>query len=69
VDAKTHDPIELIQTVKGGTMTTRFLVYERLPLNERTRALLDLTAQHPSARISHDQRAWLAAVHRFIPHG
>jgi hypothetical protein len=69
VDADTYDPISLRETNKRGTSTTLFLVYERLPLNARTRALLSLRAQHPNARIERDPRAVRAAGLRHSLHG
>ena len=69
IDAKTYDPIRLRETRARGTFTTRFLVYERLPLNARTRALLSLRAQHPNARIERAPDAYRAAALRLSLHG
>jgi hypothetical protein len=69
VDAHTYDPIELRTTNKAGTKTTRFLTYERIPLTAKSRVLLELHPQHPSARVSHDQKAYRAAFERLAPGG
>jgi hypothetical protein len=53
VDAETYVPLALTFTTRsrGGTLevSIRYLEYERLPLNARTRELLDLDP-HPDAR-------------------
>ena len=69
VDADTYDPIRFRTTTDRGTQTIRFLVYETLPVNVRTRALLSLRAQHPGARVNRDPRAFRAASLRLFPHG
>ena len=69
VDASTYDPIWLRETDGRGTQTTRFLIYETLPLNARTRPLLSLQAQHPTARISSDPKEYKAAALRLSFHG
>jgi hypothetical protein len=69
VDAHTYDPIQFRATSERGTQTIRFLAYETLPLNARTRALLSLRAQHPKADINRDPKAFKAAALRLYPHG
>jgi len=69
VDADTYDPIRFRTTTDRGTQTIRFLVYETLAVNARTRALLSLRAQHPGARVNRDSRAFRAASLRLFPHG
>jgi hypothetical protein len=58
VDARSYEPIEWSSPVTGiGTtpdralQTTRFETYERLPATESNLALLDLSAQHPGAKV------------------
>jgi hypothetical protein len=69
VDARTYDPIELHTKNKTGEKTTRFLTYERLPLTAKTKALLSLKPGHPTARVSHDRKAYVEAGERLVPHG
>jgi hypothetical protein len=55
VDAETYLPLAFRYTKVGGEtgnrseLTSRYIVYERLPLNDRTRKLLDLDP-HPRAK-------------------
>ena len=54
VDAETYLPLASIYTATSAEgdrreLHTRYLVYERLPLNARTRTLLDLDP-HPNAK-------------------
>jgi hypothetical protein len=56
VDSETYLPLAERQSVRFGSgsginFSTRFLVYERLPLNPRTREQLDLDS-HPRAKCS-----------------
>jgi hypothetical protein len=66
VDAGTYLPLARSYSRSGGSanpedpvgrlrIVSRFLVYERLPLNERNRALLDLDP-HPGAKCSRSAR-------------
>lgn len=55
VDAETYLPLVLrytqvgVETGNRSVLTSRYIVYERLPLNDRTRRLLDLDP-HPGAK-------------------
>jgi outer membrane lipoprotein-sorting protein len=69
VDASTYAPIEWTTTGNGGAVTLRFGVYEELPVNSDTLALLDLEAQHPGAQVVRDVKAYMAAESRLYPHG
>jgi hypothetical protein len=71
VDAKTYAAIEFreLNQAHQRARTTRFLVFESLPLNAETRKLVSLEAQHPSARVVYDARAFRAAEDRLVPHG
>jgi hypothetical protein len=69
VDAATYDPIEWTTTGNGGGVTLRFPVYEKLPVDDESKALLDLEAQHPGARVVRDVSAYTAAESRLYPHG
>jgi hypothetical protein len=69
VDAATYDPIEWTTTGNGGGVTLHFSVYEELPLDAESLQLLDLQAQHPSARVVRDTSAYMAAESRLYPHG
>jgi hypothetical protein len=69
VDASTYDPIEWTTTGDGGSVTLRFAVYEELPVDTQSLALLDLETQHPGARVVRDVSAYMAAENRLYPHG
>jgi hypothetical protein len=69
VDAKTYDPIEFRTVGDGGSTSLRFVVYETLPLDASTRALLSVEAQHPDAKRNEDPKAFQAAEARLFPHG
>jgi hypothetical protein len=69
VDASTYDPIEWTTTGNGGSVTLHFQVYEELPVDSESKALLDLEAQHPDARVVRDPAAYIAAEDRLYPHG
>jgi hypothetical protein len=51
----------------GSSTTIVFQVYERLPATDATRALLDLVAQHPEARVERGADAYRAAQDRLHP--
>lgn len=69
VDASSYDPIEWRTTGTSGGVTLRFPVYEELPVDSESMKLLDLRAQHPSARVVRDVKAYIAAEARLYPHG
>jgi hypothetical protein len=69
VDASTYDPIEWTTKGTDGGVTLRFSVYEELPVDSQSMSLLDLQAQHPSAQVDRDVRAYMAAESRLYPHG
>jgi hypothetical protein len=69
VDATTYDPIEWASTGTDGSVTLRFPVYEELPADSQSMALLDLVAQHPDAQVVRGARAYTAAESRLYPHG
>lgn len=69
VDAATYDPIEWTSTGDGGGVTLRFPVYEKLPVDDRSSALLSLQDQHPGAQVVRDVHAYMAAESRLYPHG
>jgi hypothetical protein len=69
VDASTYAPIEWTTTGNGGGVTLRFAVYEELPVDSDSMALLNLEAQHPDARVVRDVNAYMAAESRLYPHG
>lgn len=69
VDASSYAPIEWTTTGDGGSVTLRFGVYEDLPVDGDSMALLDLEAQHPDARVVRDVHAYMAAESRLYPHG
>jgi outer membrane lipoprotein-sorting protein len=69
VDASTYDPIEWTTTGTSGGVTLRFPVYEKLPVDDDSKALLDLEAQHPGAQVVRDVHAYMAAESRLYPHG
>ena len=69
VDAQTYAPIELRETKPERTRTLRFLVYESLPVNARTKTLLSIRAQHPNARVIRDRAAYLEASRRLLIRG
>jgi outer membrane lipoprotein-sorting protein len=69
VDASTYAPVEWTTSGNGGSVTLRFDVYEELPVDGDSMALLDLEAQHPDARVVRDVQAYMAAESRLYPHG
>jgi outer membrane lipoprotein-sorting protein len=69
VDASTYDPIEWTTTGTTGGVTLRFSAFEELPVDDQSMQLLDLQAQHPSATVVHDVKAYMAAEQRLYPHG
>jgi len=69
VDPSTYDPIEWTSTGNGGGVTLRFPVYEELPVDSRSLQLLDLSVQHPDARLVRGADAYNAAEKRLFPHG
>jgi hypothetical protein len=69
VDAQTYDPIEWTTKGTTGGVTMRFPVYEKLPVDDQSKALLSLQAQHPGARVVRDVKAYEAADSRLYPHG
>ncbi|HEY7422474.1 MAG TPA: hypothetical protein VH541_10725 [Gaiellaceae bacterium] len=69
VDASTYDPIEWTTRGTDGGVTLRFSAYEELPVDDESMKLLDLRAQHPSARVVRDVKAYMAAEKRLYPHG
>jgi outer membrane lipoprotein-sorting protein len=69
VDASTYDPIEWTTTGTDGGVTMRFPVYEKLPVDDQSEALLSLQAQHPDAKVVRDVHAYMAAESRLYPHG
>lgn len=69
VDASTYDPIEWTTTGDGGGVTLRFPVYEELPVDSASMALLDPEAQHPDAQVVRGAAGYLAAEKRLYPHG
>jgi hypothetical protein len=56
-------------TGRGGGVTPRFPVYEKLPVTGDLTALLDLRAPHPGARVVRNVNAYIAAASRLFPHG
>jgi len=67
VDAETYAPLEWrIRDRDGATTTIVFRTYEGLERTDGTRALLDLTAQHPGARVVRDAAAYRAAYDRVL---
>jgi outer membrane lipoprotein-sorting protein len=69
VDASTYDPIEWTTTGTDGGVTLRFSAYAELPVDDESMKLLDLQAQHPSAQVVRDVKAYMAAEKRLYPHG
>lgn len=69
VDASTYDPIEWTTTGTSGGVTLRFPVYEKLPVDDGSPALLSLQAQHPGAKVVRGVHAYLAAESELYPHG
>ncbi len=69
VDAATYDPIEWRTAGDGGGTVLRFVVYETLPDSSAARALLDLKAQHPGARVDTDPADYQKASARLFPNG
>ena len=69
VDPSTYAPIELDTTGTDGRTSLFFDTYEVLPVSDANRALLSLTAQHPSATVDRDRADYIAAEHRLFPNG
>jgi hypothetical protein len=69
VDARTYNPIELRTRGTGGGTVLRFATYERLPVNDETRRLLSISAQHGNAPVVRDAAAYRDAVAQRFPHG
>jgi hypothetical protein len=69
VDAKNYTPIEFRTRGTGGGTVLRFVTYERLPVNDETRKLLSISAQHGDAPIVRDPAAYQDAVARLFPNG
>jgi len=69
VDASTYDPIEWTTRGTTGGVTMRFPVYEKLPVDDQSQALLNLEDQHPGAKVVRDVHAYMAAESRLYPHG
>jgi hypothetical protein len=69
VDAHDYTPIEFRTRGTGGGTVLRFAVYERLPVNDETRRLLSISAQHGDAPIVRDRAAYNAALARLFPNG
>jgi outer membrane lipoprotein-sorting protein len=69
VDAASYDPIEWTTTGNGGGVTLHFSVYEELPVDNDSMALLNLEKQHPGASVVRDPAAYIAAESRLYPHG
>ncbi|HET7046358.1 MAG TPA: hypothetical protein VFI37_16045 [Gaiellaceae bacterium] len=68
VDARTYDPIRFVTRKGADSVTLEFETYEQLPAagNE---GLLNLTAQHPDARVDDGADAYRQAQARLYPHG
>lgn len=69
VDASTYAPLEWTTVGDGGSVTLRFSVYEELPVDDKSMALLDLRAQHPDAKVVRGADAYIKAEARLYPHG
>jgi hypothetical protein len=69
VDAATYDPIESTTTGNDGGVTLRFPVYEELPVDNASKDLLSLEAQHPDAQVVRGAAGYMAAEKRLYPHG
>jgi hypothetical protein len=69
VDAHDYTPIEFRTRGTGGGTVLRFVTYERLPVNDATRRLLSISAQHGDAPVVRDAGAYQDAVTRLFPHG
>jgi hypothetical protein len=69
IDAQDYTPIELRTRGTGGGTVLRFVTYERLPVNDETRALLSIAAQHGNAPVVRDADAYRAAIARLFPNG
>jgi len=69
VDPKTYAPIQLATTGTDGGTSLFFDTYEVLPASDDTRALLHLTAQHPTASVDRNTADYAAAEHRLLPEG
>ena len=52
VDAHTYEPVEWSIEERGQTISIRFEVYERLPVNDANLRLVSITASHPDASTS-----------------
>ncbi len=65
VDAKTYQPLRLTAVSPDGSRTTtRFQSYDALEPADATKALLDLRAQHPNARVDRTEAGYAAAQAR-----
>jgi hypothetical protein len=65
VDAKTYQPLRLTAVSPDGSRTTtRFQSYDALEPADDTKALLDLRAQHPNARVDRTEAGYAAAQAR-----
>ena len=69
VDAHDYTPIEFRTRGTGGGTVLRFVTYERLPVNDETRRLLSISAQHGDAPVVRDPAAYEDAVARLFAHG
>ena len=69
VDAHDYTPIEFRTRGTGGGTVLRFVTYERLPVNDDTRKLVSISAQHGDAPVVRDAAAYQDAVTRLFPHG
>jgi hypothetical protein len=69
VDAHDYTPIEFRTRGTGGGTVLRFVVYERLPVNDETRRLLSIAAQHGDAPVVRDRAAYNKALSRLFPNG
>jgi hypothetical protein len=69
VDAGTYTPIELRTKGDGGEVTLSFNAYEELPRTAANKALVSLSAQHPTAQVNRDPADYRAAQSRLFPHG
>jgi outer membrane lipoprotein-sorting protein len=69
VDAATYAPIEWTTTGDSGGVTLRFPLYEELPVDNPSKDLLSLEAQHPGAKVERGATGYVAAEKRLYPHG
>jgi hypothetical protein len=69
VDGRTYTPIELRTRGTGGGTVLRFVTYESVPVDERTKDLLSIAAQHPGAPVVRDAAAYDAALQELFPRG